>query len=259
MTNSIERETAANIGLDSELDAQGFNLVGALAVERYDELVPPGWRSAECFPSTQSAVLLCCGGPNFFRAARRSHEWRSGVDPLDRFARRWVEFQCARWREAGFDTKGFLYTDERESDGESQFADFGRLGAACGIGVPSRLGILLHPRFGPWVSIRGLLLTERSCTPTAPLDWSPCVGCPAPCASACPSDDVVLSTGFDVAACFATKASIPSCQTACAARRACVHGGDEAYDREAESYFTEGAWLLAAEKRALRQEPGSSG
>lgn len=258
MTNSIER-AAEKLGIDSALEAHGFNLVGALAVERYDELVAPGWRSAEILPTARSAVLLCCGGPGFFRAARCSPEWRAGIDPLDRFARRWVEFQCALWRESGFDTQGYLYIDERESAGESHFADFESLAAASGIGVPSRLGILLHPQFGPWISIRGLLLTERICAPTMPLDWSPCLGCPAPCAGACPSDRVVLSSGFDLEACFTTKASTPVCRTKCAARRACVYGSDQAYDREAETYYTESAGYLGASSRTRSQETDSSG
>lgn len=254
-----ERERAGALGLDSALEAHGFNLVGVLAVERYDELVAPGWRSAEILPTARSAVMLCCGGPDFFRAARRSPEWRTGADPVDRFARRWVEFQCAQWSAAGFDTRGFLSVDQRESGGSSCFADFGSLAAACGVGVPSRLGILLHPRFGPWVSIRGLLLTERSCPPTACLDWSPCLACPAPCANACLSDRVVLSSGFDVEACFATKSSTPACRSSCAARRACVYGLDQAYDLEAETHYTENAWLSAASSRLRSQESGCSG
>ncbi|MGE4606673.1 MAG: hypothetical protein AAEJ52_08045, partial [Myxococcota bacterium] len=246
MTNRDEHENAVKLGLDSALEAHGFNLVGALAADRYDQLVAPGWRCAQRLPTARSAVLLCCGGPEFFRAVRSSPEWQAGVDPVDRFARRWVEFQRAAWQRAGFDTKGFLYVDERDSDGESHFADFASLAAACGIGVPSRLGILLHPRYGPWVSIRGLLLTERPCPAAEPLDWNPCLGCPAPCAGACPSDRVILGSGFDLEACFATKASTPSCRTGCAARRACVYGRDQAYDRDAEAYYTESAWLLGA-------------
>jgi hypothetical protein len=255
MPNLDEHGNAVKLGLDSALEVHGFNLVGALAADRYDQLVTSGWRCAETLPTARSAVLLCCGGPEFFRAVRSSPEWRAGVDPVDRFARRWVEFQRALWQEAGFDTRGFLYVDERESDGESHFADFASLAAASGIGVSSRLGILLHPRFGPWVSIRGLLLTERPCPPTKPLEWNPCFGCPAPCADACPSDRVMLDSGFDVEACFATKASTPICRTSCAARRACVYGQDQTYDRKAETYYTESAWLLSERARRDVRRP----
>lgn len=279
MTDPDERDNTVKRGLDSELEAHGFNLVGALSADRYDLLVAPGWRCAETLPTARSAVLLCCGGADFFRAVRSSPEWGAGVDsddsvdsdhaadPVDRFTRRWVEFQCARWREAGFETQGFLSVDQRElvgaesagaeSTGESHFADFTSLATASGIGVSSRLGILLHPRFGPWFSIRGLLLTERPFTPTEPLDWNPCLGCEAPCASACPSDRVVLTSGFDVEACFDTKASTPSCRTGCAARRACVYGRDEAYDREAEIHHSEAAWLRSG--FSAGQPPDSSG
>jgi hypothetical protein len=253
---NMDEKSAAKLGIDSALGAHGLNLVGALAADRYDSLVSPPWRTAEILPTARSAVLLGCGGPEFFRAARASDEWRAGVDPVDRFARRWVEFQCALWREAGFDTQGFLYADQRRSADESHFADFSSLAAASGIGVPSRLGILLHPRFGPWLSIRGLLLTERSCAPTKPLDWNPCPGCHAPCEQACPSDQVLLTSGFDVEACFATKESTPACRSSCAARRACVYGRDQVYDREAETYYNENAWLVGANRSRVQDSAG---
>jgi epoxyqueuosine reductase QueG len=111
---------------------------------------------------------------------------------------------------------------------------------------------LLHPTYGPWWAIRALLLTEREIAPTPPLDWSPCDGCPAPCAQACPSDAVVLASGFDLQACFETRAATPACRTRCDARRACVVGGGEfAYQQEAEAYYMRNTWESAEWKTAV--------
>ena len=52
----------------------------------------------------------------------------------------------------------------------------------------------------------------------------------------------MLPTGLDIAACFRTRGELTSCRSQCAARRACVFGRDEAYDREAEVYFATRAW-----------------
>ena len=185
-------------GLTPELQASGFNIAGVLAIDQYDALVPKVWRGGILLPAARSAVLLGCGGADFFRALRDSPEWAEGLDPADRFARRVVEAHRDAWIEHGWSSKSFLYLDRRDDEGKSGYADFVGLATACGLGVPSRLGILLHPTYGPWWAIRALLLTERELPPTVALDWAPCDGCPAPCAQACPSDAVVLPSGFDI-------------------------------------------------------------
>ncbi len=239
-------------GLTPELQASGFNIAGVLAIDQYDALVPKVWRGGILLPAARSAVLLGCGGADFFRALRDSPEWAKGLDPADRFARRVVEAHRDAWIEHGWSSKSFLYLDRRDDDGESRYADFAALATACGLGVPSRLGILLHPIYGPWWAIRALLLTERALVPTAPLDWNPCDGCPAPCAQACPSDAVVLPSGFDIRACFETRATTPACRTRCAARRACVVGRDEfAYQEEAEVHYMRNTWESDGWKTAV--------
>jgi epoxyqueuosine reductase len=230
-------------GLTPELRSGGFNVAGVLAVDDYDALVARVWRREHLLPAARSAVLLGCGGADFFGALRDSPEWAEGIDPADRFARRVVEAHRDVWIERGWPSASFLYCDRRDDAGESHYANFAALAIACGLGVPSRLGILLHPTYGPWWAIRALLLTEREMAPTEALDWNPCDGCPAPCARACPGDAVVLPSGFDIRACFDTRAVTPACRTRCAARRACVVGGDEfAYQAEAEAHYMRSTW-----------------
>jgi epoxyqueuosine reductase QueG len=240
--------------LTPELRAGGFNTAGVLAIDDYNALVERVWRSEDLLSGARSAVLLGCGGPDFFQALRDSPEWAEGIDPADRFARRIVDAHRDVWIERGWSSASFLYADCRDHNGKSCYANFAALAIACGLGVPSRLGILLHPTYGPWWAIRALLLTERALSPTQPLDWLPCDGCPAPCAEACPSEDVVLPSGFDIGACFETRAAQPACRTRCSARRACVVGRDElAYQEEAEVYYTQNTWESVCEETAVER------
>ena len=58
----------------------------------------------------------------------------------------------------------------------------------AGLGVMGRNNLLITPRYGPRVRLRGLLL-DIPLPATAPLEgFDPCNGCPAPCLSACPQD-----------------------------------------------------------------------
>ena len=126
-----------------------------------------------------------------------------------------------------------LFAFEQRGGG---FADFVALGRAAGLGAPGRLGLLLHPVYGPWLSIRAVLLCALRLEPTPPLAaFDPCSGCPAPCAAACPGA-ALSGPRFDVAACAATRRREPGCQLRCDARRACVLGPEHAYSGEAEAH-----------------------
>jgi epoxyqueuosine reductase QueG len=211
--------------LDPGLQQAGFNAAGVLAAERYDALVPPGWRSTALLPDARSAVALGCGGRAFGEAFLASVEAGASTHPVDRFATRMVERAAEALSNGGAETRALFYWERR--DGE--FADFVALGRACGLGTPGRLGILIHPVYGPWISLRAVLLTTAPLAPTPPLpDFEPCEGCPAPCADACPGDAVGRNS-FDVHACARATRTYPTCRERCAARHACVIGRDHAY------------------------------
>lgn len=210
------------------LRAAGLNLLGCLSRPRYDALVPEAWRAERLLPVARSVLVVASGGRALFAAFRRSPEAQREPDPLDAFTRRVVEAAAEQlggpWRA--------LFAHERRG---GVFADFVALGRAAGLGEPSRLGLLLHPVYGPWLSIRALILTPRQRPETPPLaDFAPCRGCPAPCGAACPGG-AVAPAGFDVTACVATRRREPACGSRCAARRACVVGPQHAYTAQAEA------------------------
>ena len=214
------------------LDAAGFNVHGVLEPQTWDARVPPAWQCSALLPGARSALVLGAGARALFRAFERAPEFGCEPDPLDAYTRRVVEAAVDRLGER--DVRASAVWANEPLGG--RFADFVALGRACGLGAPSRLGLLLHPVYGPWVSLRAAVLCDLPLAPTPALDgFDPCPGCPAPCASAC-HGSAVAPGGFDVAACAATRRREPACARRCDARRACVVGPEHAYDPGAEAH-----------------------
>jgi hypothetical protein len=208
-----------------------MGLLGVLAVTRYDALVPTAWGSRALRPGARSALVVASGGRALFDAFSVAPEASLPSDPLDAYTRRVVGAAAAR---LGGGARALFAFEQRGG----VYADFVALGQAAGLGAPSRLGLLLHPEFGPWMSIRALLLTEREVVETRPAPgFDPCGSCAAPCVRACRGAAVPTSGfRFDIAACGATRASEPGCRLRCDARRSCVIAPDQAYRPEAEAH-----------------------
>jgi hypothetical protein len=218
---------AAFAAATRELAAAGLNLQACLPVARYDACVPPAWRSQAVARATRSVLLLAAGGRALFAAFASAPEARLPVDPLDAYTRRVVEAVARR-----LDAHPLFAFERRDG----AFADFVALGRAAGLGAPSRLGLLLHPVYGPWLSLRALLLTPLALPASPPLvDFDPCAGCAAPCAAACPGA-ALPATGFDVGRCAVTRRERAGCRQRCDARRACVVGPEHAYEPAAEAH-----------------------
>jgi hypothetical protein len=224
-----------------QLVSAGFNVAGTLAISRYDSLVPEGWRSARQLPGARTAMILGCGGAAFERALASAPEAACPEDPVDQYSARVVGDIAALLSDSGHDTRALYYWDRLDVSGASSadgaFADMVALGRAAGLGEPSRLRVLLHPVFGPWLALRALVLTRLGidATEEARPSLDSCTGCPAPCADACLGS--ALAAGpLDLAICTATRLVVPECETSCAARHACPIGGGHAYGREAEAH-----------------------
>ncbi len=241
MSDSPDRRTPSALGLAPPLQAAGFNVAGVLSAERYAGLVPPAWAPQAILPAARSVVVLASGGRALGRAVAAAPTSARDRDPFDAHTRRVAEAAAATLREASWPTEPLFYFERRGG----AFADFVALGRACGLGTPSRLGLLLHPSYGPWLSIRALLLTARPLTPTPELEHSPCDGCPAPCALACHGAALLPPpSGFDREACTATRRRLEACALRCDARRACVVGPEHAYDPETEAHHMSVSTLL---------------
>lgn len=225
MTRSLEWVEVA-------LDAAGMNLRAALPPPRYDALVPPAWRASALLPDARTALVVASGGRALWRALRGSPELATDPDPVDAYTARALGELVGDLVSAGQPSRA-LFAFERHG---GAYADFVALGRAAGLGGPSRLGLLIHPEYGPWLSIRAVLLTTLAWPQSAaPIAFDPCTGCPAPCAGACPTAAPGVE-GFSVAACDAGRSREPACLARCAARRACWVGPRHAYDDEAEAH-----------------------
>jgi hypothetical protein len=214
------------------LDAAGLDLRGALSRADYDARVPAAWRSDRLLPGARGALVVGSGGRALWRAAEASGALAAGDDPLDAHSERALAACVAALREAGEPALA-LFAHERRGDA---YADFVALAQAAGLGAPSRLGLLVHPVYGPWLSLRAVLLSGLDWPAGGPLPgFDPCRGCPAPCASTC-HGAAVAAVGFDVSRCASARRSDPRCALRCDARHACVLGQAHAYAAEAEAH-----------------------
>jgi hypothetical protein len=215
-------------GLGEQLETIGLNLVGVLPIEAYDRSVPAAWRAQQHLLTARTALLIGAGG----MALHRSYRSARGSSGLDAFVTRAVASGCAELRAEGWQSVAFGYDEKRED----RFVDLIALAQLAGLGAPSRLGLLIHREYGPWLSLRALVLTERRLPATRRGDdFLPCTGCPAPCFDVCPGHAPrPLPAGFDVHACGRQRQLAGPCRLHCHARRACVVGQEHAYDAESE-------------------------
>jgi len=188
--------------------------------------VPDAWRSRQLLPGARAAIVAASGGRSLWDAFSRSPEFETSPDPLDAYTRRVTEVAASCLEQAGMGSRVLLAFERRGGVD----ADFVALGRLAGLGAPSRLGLLLHPVYGPWLSLRAIVLTRARWEPGPGelLGFDPCRGCPAPCAVACPGA-AVAPDGFDASRCAATRVQLAACAFSCAARRACVIGPEHAY------------------------------
>ena len=245
--DSAERlDSLAALGLPAEaaepLARAGFNLAGVLAGVDYDAQVPPGWRTERLLFGARSVVVLATGGPEFGRAIDAEPGGPHPRHPVDDFTRRVTGRAAQTLTDSGWQSRALHYADQFDATGSAGsagvYADFISLARAAGIGVPSRLRLLLHPAFGPWLAIRSLLLTELRLRPSKPLEsFDPCNGC-AQCARGCPAS-AFRAGRLDVAACSKGRLRDEQCQQGCPARRACVIGGEHAYGPRWEAHFAQ--------------------
>jgi epoxyqueuosine reductase QueG len=215
----------------------GFNLITRVKVSDYDRQVLPDRRATTIFPNAKSIVLAGFAGRNFW-----------GV--LQNFLRENPEFRDTRegWIDdytlLKFKLAAKILEDEKADYkmtfpfGLGAFAlDFLKLAQLGGVGVHSLLGVLIHPEYGSWISLRGAVITDLEFARyNSPLSsFNPCPACSKPCISACPAN-TISEKGWDWEACMNFRLSDNTCDTNCASRRACPYGKEHQYSEEQFAY-----------------------
>ena len=199
----------------------GLGLTGSLPIAAYDALVHPAWRSAALAPGARGALVVGNAGRELWETFEVSEERALADDPLDHYTRRALAAAASLWDPPA--AIGF-YADRREG----VYLPLVALARRAGFGAPGRVGVLIHPEFGPWIAIRAVLLAAESLPETSAPPFDPCTGCPAPCEAACVGA-AVTAHGLDARKCYDTRLADPACSGACAARSACVVGPEHAY------------------------------
>jgi len=231
-SSTSQGEPVDPTGLREELERVGLNLFGAVGVSQHDATAPPERSLGSLLPGARSAIVVGNGGRSFWSAFRRAAERRPEVsrrrDPLDAFTRDVVERAVAAHGPAG----GRLCFPFEFPDVPLSFV---HLAECAGLGRRGRLGILLHPEFGPWIALRAALVLPFDVRLPRPADgFDPCSGCvERACMGACPAG-AVDDAGWNVPRCVAHRLREPDdCAERCHARFDCVLGRDHRYDPDA--------------------------
>ena len=111
------------------------------------------------------------------------------------------------------------------------------LGELAGWHNPSPFLLGVNATWGSWFAYRALVVADSYLPTTPPMsEQSPCLGCPAPCISACPAG-AVNHTAFDMNACAKHRLqSDSSCAETCLSRTACPVAEEHRYSDEQLCY-----------------------
>lgn len=191
--------------ITAEVEATGLSLVGAFHPAEGDGLPD----------EIGTLLLLGPAGPAMWQAFGAAAEAADGrPDPLDRWSRRVIEALARRVDGTAF----FPF-------GGPPWLPFQRWAARGEGAVVSPVAMQATPGRGLWASYRGALgLRARLSLPPSP-HASPCLGCPAPCLSACPVGALSAGT-YDIPACIdhVLGEAGTACRGGCLVRASCPAG-----------------------------------
>ena len=205
----------------------GLNLFGVVDAQRFDAWQPLEQRTTTIRPDCGTVIVLGSGGRVTAPSASEPNAClvhgmpRQDVGPFERAAAQGlsVMLHCRSVRNRLVEPMA------------GQRLNFVRLAEAAGFGTVSPVsGLLLHPQFGPWISVRAaLLLDGRPFGPVADASitelFQPCCSCAKPCLTACP---VSVHDGLgnqDLTRC-AEHRHEGGCASGCGSRRACPVGAE---------------------------------
>ncbi len=204
-----------------QLGRRGLNVHG---------VTPPFGRAEELLPGCRSVVVVGSGGRALWEGfeqalSEQPRRLTEEEHPLEAHIERLVA-------EADPEPTGrrWLFA----ADPRVPMQD---LALAAGLGARGRLWLVMHPEFGPWLALRAVCLTTEALPLADPVSESPCEGCSAPCAEACPAN--ALHAELDWKRCIAHQALKERCFPLCHSRRACPEGLAQAYTTLQQRYHAE--------------------
>lgn len=198
-------------------DRYGLVVRGAFTVQDEDN-VPP------IHDHSPSRTLMLFGnvGSSIWKAFYSSEEYGDGrPDALDRWSRRIGEKLASQLEgRALFPFGGPPY---------HPFLNWARKAESL---VNSRLGMLIHPKYGLWHAYRFAIAlpVDIEISPGNPIDI--CAACPAqPCIAACPVNAFEAEMEFDARACdtHLSEQQDTACRNGCRARLSCPYASEFKY------------------------------
>ena len=241
--------------LQARASELGFGLVGAVDAADYDASLPLGQsirRAVLRMPAAGTLVILGSGGRHFWDSMQVSASIasaRPGYDPIDEASEQRLA-ELVAWLGSHSVSASLALPNDPDA------LDFVRLASMSGLGrVSPVMGLLLHEEFGPWVSLRGVLLLEGypfGAIDAKPSTFDPCTPCSKPCVTACPAEVFDGKGVVDLARCASHRLG-GGCDTGCDARRACPVGADARYGADEEAFRH--AYSLFAMRRWSSRDP----
>ncbi len=226
--------------LRNHFNSSGFNLILAIDPSEYKRSQEVKNNPNELMPDAKSIILAGFSGKDFWgifqHYLHKNPEFRDGnVDLIDNYT-------LLKFREVAniLDSQGVQYKCAYPFGENALSLNFVKLAELGGAGVPSLLGILLHPTYGTWISLRGALITNLEISSfDKPLsDFNPCPSCSKPCIAACPAKTISLQ-GWDWESCMQFRLKDSTCDRYCASRLACPYGDDQQYPKDQILYHHE--------------------
>ena len=230
-----------------------MNLVGAVRAAEFDAAQPVDRRVRGRRPACGTILLLGTGGRESFGAVARAHGGRLGAPrpnyhPIDDWSLHVGKQVAADLLAAGVDS-------QIARPGDREPLNFRQLAEMCGLGTVSPvIGHLIHPEYGPWVSLRVALLVDgepfvgESTGSAAAADFQPCASCARPCVQACPASVYATVGQADHERCARHRLA-DGCRDGCGVLNACPVGSAHRYTIDEQRF--RGAYSMSSIKRWL--------
>ncbi len=209
----------------------GFNLVVKIQSSEYDKIAAPKISSESLVRGARSIILAGFAGNTFWNVLQ------SFLSEYPAFPDRYEDL-IDTYTELKFKGVSSILDALQNSNFKAVFpfgegaydVDFVKLGSLGGVGVPSLLGILIHPEYGTWISLRGAVITTLQFDDyDRPLgSFNPCPSCHKPCVDACPAN-TLSENGWDWESCMRFRISDDTCHDVCSSRLACPYGENHRY------------------------------